>query len=65
MSFKLKYKTKDGTEIELDFEQVEFSPDGHFTLHAEDKTTGDFYRFIWRSRDIDPIPEDVKGPEPL
>jgi len=60
MSFKLKYKPDEGPDIELDFEELEFTVDGKFILVAEDKSTGDFYRFIWRSLDIDPIPDDLK-----
>jgi hypothetical protein len=59
----LKYKDKDGIEIELDFDQVEFDVSGNFILTGEDKINGGFYRFLWRSLDQDPIPEDYPPPE--
>ena len=50
MSFKLKYKPKEGEGIELDFEQVEQTSLG-LLLVGEDKVSGDTYRFIWLSDD--------------
>ena len=64
MSFKLKYKDKEGVDIELDFEQVEFDVSGDFVLTGEDKLTGEFYRFIWKSYDFDPLPEDFPPANP-
>lgn len=61
MSFKLKYTPDEGPDIELDFEELYFDGSGGFILVAEDKVSGQFYRFKWRSLDIDPTPEDIAG----
>jgi len=47
MSFKIKYKDKEGDEsVEIDFETLEQTVDG-MILRGEDKVSGKKYDFIW------------------
>jgi hypothetical protein len=64
MSFKLKYKDRTGVEIEMDFEMVEFDVSGNFIVTGEDKITGETHRFVWKSADYDPTPEDFPPGNP-
>ena len=54
MAFKLKYKDKDGVEVELDFEQIEFDDNGFFILTGEDKVTGEIHKFVWEVAQREP-----------